>query len=65
MFTFIGIRQKNSSKISLKNFSSFFYNFGNDVSNKKINNFSNPKIISELKFAYKNFIESIYDKDLE
>ena len=30
-----------------------------------MNNSLNPNLISGLKFAYKNFIESVHDKDLE
>ena len=66
MFVPTKIRQKILSKISIKNFSLFFYKFGNIVSKTKINMIdtlsSNTK--SGLKFAYKNFLESVYDQDL-
>ena len=67
MFISNKIKQNILGKIYCKNFSIFFYKFGNDESesNLNMNKTLNPNTISGLKFAYKNFIESVYDKDFE
>jgi hypothetical protein len=60
------------SKFQIKN-NSYFYKFNNDEQvNKFKSNYGkllktkiNKEITSGLQFAYRNFIEAIYDKDLE